>query len=315
MKLDVYLRAALAGAIALAAAGVGDGWAAEPLKRFRFVAMGDMPYSPAAHKRFQELIAAINETKPAFSIHIGDLKGGGTPCGTEIDRARRYFDLFEYPLVYSPGDTDWTDCHRRAAGGFDTRERLAYLRERFFPGPESLGMNAMPLVRQSDTSEFNAMVENARWEWGGIVFATVHLVGRDNNIGRDRQEFRARDEANVAWIDAAFARAIESDSHGLVLAYHADMFGLFTGKAGFVQVLAAIASGAEAFARPVLLIHGDSHVYRVDKPLRAADTGNTLENVTRLQVFGAEDVRAVQITLDPENPALFGFEPLDAGKK
>lgn len=315
MKLNVNFRAALAGAIALATAGIGDGWAAEPLKSFRFVALGDMPYAWADHKRFKQLIAAINEAKPAFTIHIGDLKSGGSPCGTEIDRARRYFDLFENPLVYTPGDNDWTDCHRRSAGGFDPRERLAYLRELFFPGPESLGINPMPLVRQSDTSEFNAMVENARWELGGIVFATVHLVGRDNNIGRDPEEFRARDEANVAWIEAAFARAGERNSRGLVLAFHADMFGLFSGRRGFVNTLAAIASGAEAFARPVLLIHGDSHVYRMDKPLRAADTGNTLENVTRLQVFGDEDVRAVQITLDPENPALFGFKPLDAGGK
>ncbi|MEE8443778.1 MAG: hypothetical protein V3S44_00405, partial [Alphaproteobacteria bacterium] len=227
MKLNGKFRAALAVAIALAAAGIADGWAAKPLKSFQFVAMGDMPYSWPAHKRFQKLIAAINETKPAFSIHIGDLKSGGSPCGTEIDRARPYFDLFENPLVYTPGDNDWTDCHRASAGGFDTRERLAYLRKLFFPGPESLGKNPMPLVRQSDTSEFTEMVENARWEWGGIVFATVHLVGRDNNIGRDRQEFRARDEANVAWIEAAFARAGESGSHGLVLAFQADMFGLF----------------------------------------------------------------------------------------
>ncbi len=315
MKFNGKFRAAVAGAIALAAAGIGEGGAGAPPKSFQFVALGDMPYQRADHKRFQALIAAINETKPAFSIHIGDLKGGGSPCGTEIDRARAYFDLFENPLVYTPGDNDWTDCHRRGAGGFDPRERLAYLREQFFPGPRSLGVNTMPLVRQSDTSEFMAMVENARWELGGIVFATVHLVGRDNNIGRDPEEFRARNEANVAWIEAAFARARESDSRGLVLAYHADMFGWFSGRSGFTQVLAAIASGAEAFARPVLLIHGDSHVYRLDKPLRAPDTGATLENVIRLEVFGDRNVRAVQITVDPENPSLFGFKPLDAGEK
>ena len=315
MKFDRKFRAALAGAIALAAAGIGNGQAAETPNGFQFIALGDMPYYWADHKRFQELIAAINETKPEFSIHIGDLKSGGSPCGTEIDRARPYFDLFENPLVYTPGDNDWTDCHRRSAGGFDPNERLAYLREQFFPGPESLGENPMPLVRQSDTSEFAEMVENARWELGGIVFATVHLVGRDNNIGRDPEEFRARDEANVAWIEAAFARARESGSAGLVLAFHADMFGFFAGKSGFVNTLAAITSGAEAFARPVLLIHGDGHIYRVDKPLRATDTDNTLENVTRLEVFGAENVRAVQITVDPENPSLFDIKPLPAGQK
>ncbi len=315
MKFSRTIRATLAGAAALVAAGIGNGWAAEHLESFQFVALGDMPYYRGDLKRFGILIAAINETKPAFSIHVGDLKSGGSSCGTEIDRARPYFDLFENPLVFTPGDNDWTDCHRRTAGGFDPLERLAYVREQFFPGPESLGKNPMPLIRQSDTSEFREMVENARWELGGITFATVHLVGRDNNFGRDRQEFQARDKANIAWIEAAFAQARENGSHALVLAFQADMFSLFTGKRGFIDTLAAIESGARDFARPVLLIHGDSHTYLVDKPLRGANGGDRIENVTRLQVFGARDVRAVQITVDPEIPAVFRITPLPAGKK
>lgn len=315
MKFKWKIRAALAGVAALVAAGVGDGQAAEPPKGFQFIALGDMPYYRGDHKRFKKLIAAINQTKPAFSIHVGDLKSGGSSCDTQIDRARPYFDLFENPLVFTPGDNDWTDCHRRAAGGSDPLERLAYVRALFFPGPQSLGKNPMPLIRQSDTTEFGTMVENARWQMGGVTFATVHLVGHDNNIGRDRREFLARDKANVAWIEAAFAQAGEQDSLGLVLALHADMFGLFTDKRGFVNILAAIESGAGEFARPVLLINGDSHVYRVDKPLRGADSGQRIENVTRLQVFGARNVRAVQIAVNPENPALFDIKPLPATKK
>lgn len=313
MKFTVKIRVALA--VTLAIAGIGCGQAGESLNSLRFIALGDMPYQRADHKRFKELIATVNDWNPDFSIHIGDLKGGGSPCGTEIDRARPYFDLFENPLVYTPGDNDWTDCHRRSAGAFDPLERLAYLRELFFPGPESLGKTPMPLIRQSDTTAYGKMVENARWETGGVVFATVHLVGRDNNLGRDPAEFRARDEANVAWIDAAFSRAIESDARGIVLAYHADMFGFFAGKRGFVNVLAAIEAGAAAFARPVLLIHGDSHVYRLDKPLRGAKSDIRIDNVTRLQVFGSEDMRAVQITLDPKNPALFAIKPLPSKRQ
>jgi hypothetical protein len=36
------------------------------------------------------------------------------------------------PLIYVPGDNEWTDCRRLAAGGFDPVERLQKLRELFF---------------------------------------------------------------------------------------------------------------------------------------------------------------------------------------
>ncbi len=36
------------------------------------------------------------------------------------------------PLVYVPGDNEWTDCGRARACGYDPRERLAWLRRRAF---------------------------------------------------------------------------------------------------------------------------------------------------------------------------------------
>ena len=48
---------------------------------FEFVAIGDMPYVlPKDYERFDRVIAAINTAKPAFTIHVGDIKSGSSPC-------------------------------------------------------------------------------------------------------------------------------------------------------------------------------------------------------------------------------------------
>ena len=36
----------------------------------------------------------------------------------------------------------------------------------------------------------------------------------------------------------------------------------------------------------------------------------TLKNVTRLQVMGESDVGAVEVTVDPATPGVFGFRPV-----
>ena len=53
-------------------------------RAFSFVALGDMPYSvPNDYARFDRLIAEINRLKPAFSVHVGDIKSGSSACTDE----------------------------------------------------------------------------------------------------------------------------------------------------------------------------------------------------------------------------------------
>jgi hypothetical protein len=118
-----------------------------PGSNFEFVAMGDMPYTTSEVDRdqpFTRLIAAINAVQPAFSIHVGDIKGGGTRYddGT-FDKIKAYFMTFQQPLVYTPGDNEWTDCHRKSNGPFDPLERLEKIRALFFSaGNEFRATNA-----------------------------------------------------------------------------------------------------------------------------------------------------------------------------
>ncbi len=295
---------------------------------FTFMAFGDMPYCrDGAHcvleeRRLDALIGRMNAAHPAFSVFLGDTKGGGEACTDAIvfTRTQRWFALFEHPLVYTPGDNEWTDCWQPRAGRHDPIAILARLREAFFARPESLGQVTMPLRRQADLDPAHATyVENARWAYRGVVFATVHVVGSDNNRPPEAgpqppgaaAEFPARDAANRAWIAAAFAEAERTGAPALVLMLQADMF--FRDRCNFGDIegvratRAAIAEGAARFARPVLLLHGDSHFFLADHPLREGN--RVLGNVLRVMVPGAQDIRAVRIAVDPAAAEPFMVAP------
>ncbi|MGI4971961.1 MAG: hypothetical protein ACRYGH_23700 [Janthinobacterium lividum] len=296
-----------------------------PAAPFDFVALGDMPYTlPADYPRFERLIAAINQQQPQprFSVHVGDIKSGSTLCTEEMYRkVFDYFQTFEQPLIYTPGDNEWTDCIRPKAGSYDPEERLGVIRKLFFPDHNSFGKTKLALTSQALVPGFETYVENNRWTTGNIAFATVHLVGSNNNFvpndprGQNR-EFYSRQKANLAWLDAVFAEATAQHRLGLVLFTQADMWNSVKDAKdadGFTDTVAALSRLTVAFGRPVLLVNGDSHRFLVDKPLpNPADPKQTLQNFTRLQVPGEADIQAVRVTVDPRQPALFQIQELVA---
>jgi hypothetical protein len=73
---------------------------------------------------------------------------------------------------------------------------------------------------------------------------------------------------------------------------------------GFDQFRNNLAELAKAFDGPVVVAHGDTHTFRIDKPFSAAP------NVTRVEVFGPPQRGAVIVEIDPQAPELFLFSPL-----
>jgi dienelactone hydrolase len=61
-----------------------------------------------------------------------------------------------------------------------------------------------------------------------------------------------------------------------------------------------------AFRRPVVLAVGDTHIFRVDKPLYQEE-GSLVENFTRVETFGDPNVHWVRVTVDPREPEVFSF--------
>ncbi len=287
---------------------------------FTFVALGDMPYGPReqAYPAFKALIAEINRRAPVFTIHIGDIKSGLDPCSDELLLEQLDFmNSFASALVYTPGDNEWTDCHRLLAGAYDPLDRLRFIRAHYFSKAESLGGQPIRLERQADVmSGFEPFVENSRFIWGDVWFVTAHVVGSNNNFeaveGSDAtEEFLARDKANRTWLVDSFDKA--EDAEALVVAIHADMFGdgfdpqqeTFAPNSGYKRFAETLITKARSFGKPVLLLFGDSHVFRVFQPFpRSAG------NLTAVEVYGAEHMHAVEIAVDPATVPMFTFAPL-----
>lgn len=289
-------------------------------ERFSFMALGDMPYVlPAGNAAFARLIARTNALRPAFTIHVGDIISGQTRCDDEhYHRVRDHFAAFDGALVYTPGDNEWTDCHRPNSGRMDPVERLSRLREVFFAEPtRSLGRMPLQVTPQSASAEFSKFVENARWTRAGVVFATLHIVGSNNNLQRDQaavNEYLGRNAANLAWIEATFAHARETGARGVVLAFQGNLrFERETPDAdqrsGYNDTLNALKRNAIAWGKPVLLVHGDFHRLLIDQPLIGPGRQRIM-NVTRLMVHGEHEVHGTLVHVDTGHPDLFSYQPV-----
>ncbi len=214
-----------------------------PAAEFKFAALGDVPYGPPAkaYPPFERLIAEINAKAPAFTLHIGDTKSGSTPCTDQmlLDQ-KRFMNAFETAVVYTPGDNEWTDCHRLKAGRFDPIERLSFIRRTYFDKPMSLGKSPIAVERQSDLMPaYTRHVENSRFSRDGVWFVLTHVVGSNNNnrtlanarLGNPPSaaavvEFEARDKANAAWLEDGFDKAAAAGAAAVVVAIHANIFDI-----------------------------------------------------------------------------------------
>ncbi|MBP6819608.1 MAG: hypothetical protein KBC46_09925 [Ferrovibrio sp.] len=273
-----------------------------------FVALGDMPYQDRDIPDMETLFDAINAEKPRFSVHVGDTKASHTACGEAWNkRVQTWFAMFQAPLIYTPGDNEWTDCHR-ANPPSDPNEELKLLRRMFFQRPDSLGARPMPLERQS-----NAYPENQAWRTDGIRFGTLHVVGSFNNMRRDRAEYAARNDANLSWLRQLFSSA--RGDRALVLFMQADLwYTIDNGKGsrdGMDDLMKLLEEETRRFQKPVLLVHGDSHecVIQPAAPGFGPDAA-PIPNLLRVEVPGDSIVDALKITVSQDAAQPFSIKPV-----
>jgi hypothetical protein len=287
--------------------------------------IGDAPYGTTAAdtSQFQANPAFINaiNSDPDVSLvmHAGDIHSGKQYCTQAYDAAIfSQWQAFKRPLVYTPGDNEWTDCHKAGEGGGtynvtsgtvdfvkdgagnpvdykggDPVENLKLVRQIFFATPgQTLGAGGMGVVSQATAfdARFPAdkeYVENVQFEKSGVMFVTMNVPGGSNNDtdpwygspamgASQQQEVANRSAADLRWLASAFMAAAANGDTAIVIMLQADMWDL-DGKAAshiaqYKQFVDAIASNTKTFGKPVLLINGDSHVYRSDNPLKAGQS-------------------------------------------
>lgn len=305
---------------------------------FTFGLWGDMPYEKNNDAQTTAaVIRSIDKSDVAFSIFDGDIKDGSSACTDEVfTRAAKTFNAMKAPMVYVPGDNEWTDCHRKNNGGWNNLERLNTLRKLMFADQRSFGRRKLALEHQDAP-----FLENTRFHQGGIVFVQVNVAGSNNNrvldekdcsaksartaadYEADNAEYAVRNTAVNRWIEESFAQARQRKAKGLVLTLQADpgfdlpetedldearTRGWNRPESGYKDLMDTVIRETQAFSGQVLFVHGDTHVFKLDKPLHAPL--NLLPNFTRLQTFGSPNNHWVHVTVDTRQPGVFTVRPV-----
>jgi hypothetical protein len=292
--------AALTAAIALSPANAAPVPAEKTAhESFSFGVIGDIPYGQQEAALFPARIRDLNADRDLdFVAHVGDIKNGSSACTDEyFARIRAAFDTFEHPLVYTPGDNEWVDCHRENNGSYNPLERLDKVREVFFPKPGKTLGATMPVKSQKALG----LPENVRFTRNRVAFSVLNIQGSNNSLqpwtglGRteatpeQRAEVKHRIDAAVGQLRDTFADAARRNDRAVVIMTQADMFDpalLAAATAdpetmsGFREIIDTLVQETNAFDAPVYLVNGDSHVYAEDQPLGAGSPW--------LQVYGQD---------------------------
>ncbi len=309
--------------------------------------IGDTPYGNAAIALFPTMVNAIDgDPKVREVVHVGDPKSGSELCSdARLQLSADLFNTFKDPFIYAIGDNEWTDCHRANNGGYNPLDRLAKVRELFYPVPgHVLG------DRQKTVEAQPSYPENQLWVESRVTFAVFHILGSNNGLDQwfgDRvvnnvavpetpaeglsrvAEVTARQAANIAWLEHAFATAKAEGSVGIVLFFQADLWhpsdraggATFTAHQTWVERLSQLAG---AFNGPILLVSGDSHDYRVDVGVPWMNTYYGVAspaNVTQVIVDRSIESPAtdeapnppsviewLRLHVDPRSPGVFSWE-------
>ncbi|MER5452805.1 metallophosphoesterase [Streptomyces sp. NPDC002764] len=299
-------------------------------KPFTFAVIGDMPYGDAEIADFPHVISQINaDPDVTFVSHLGDIKNGSTACtDAYFQMIKTDFDQFEDPLVYTVGDNEWTDCHRPNNGSYNPLERLAKIRQVFFPRPGfTLGHNSVRVTSQAD----EGIPENVRYTRAGVAFAAFDVVGSNNSMApwtgntqptpEQATEVLARTASVIESIRDTFAAARHHHNRAVALTMQADMFDptvsdpSYADYYAFQPIVAAIARESAAFDGPVYLFNGDSHLYNSDQPLAVGSSWlsfyhltTAVPNLHRITVDGSSNAKDyLKVTVQPHTSQVLSW--------
>ncbi len=243
----------------------------------KFCAMGDVPYSADEFTVLAEQVARL-PVEIDFAVHLGDIKRGSEPCREQI-----YHDVAatllksHRPMFFIPGDNEWNDCERPGDAWRSWNK--------YFLRFDQYWRHAFRIFRPLDREENFSFVHKE------VLFIGVNLVG-----GRvqDEQEWRERHGQNLEWINRNLQQ-FGNDVGCMILFGHArpapkhrDFFEAFSAR-------------AKAFAKPVLYLHGDGHVWERRRPFQA-------DNVLAVQVDRGGVAAPVMITVTAHAEQPFEFD-------
>lgn len=311
--LQWRMRTLTAFVVAATASAIPHATVAQPAPlplTFSFAVIGS---ALGTHSDDGFLKAAIGETDAdnlAFVV-VNGIKPRNAPCSDQVfEKRRRQLQQAQNGIIVSLVASDWTKC-KTPSGRYNAIERLNRLRDFFFNGDFSLGSTRIPLMRQSASPQFRDIGENARWEIGDVLFATINLPGDNNRYLTDagrNSEYEDRLISNRAWLKRLMTIATYRGFRAVVLFAEGDPMPPLrsrtlvreTAHDGFADVRRQLKENAARFDGKVLLIHGQpSEVKSWTKGgIRWKGNLGVLDASTGL----------LRITADPESRELFAVE-------
>jgi hypothetical protein len=244
-----------------------------------FSATGWGPYQPREEPLLERYVALVSaDGRSEFLVHLGDIVGGHKKKWPESQYAKvaGLLKKSRVPVFVVPGDNEWNDLDDPDEGWRFWTKHFLHFDKQFPGGPEVRRQEARP--------------ENFAFESKGVLLIGLNLVG-----GRvhDKQEWATRHRQNADWVRESFRAARERVRAAVIFAQaepnrtHED----------FTRPLGEI---AKEFGKPVLFLHADGHVWKVQERWLAPN----LTRVMTDQLSRAPPV-LVTVTDDPRRPFVF----------
>ena len=263
--------------------GDGDGEPEpDPPEPLVFSVMGDVPYGEQDYVVLPQQILNHNQLSPSrFMVHVGDIKTGASPCVESTYQAvADILSALEVPTFVLVGDNEWNDCG-------DPDQAWSFWTTYFGGFHEQ-----WPIEPVIETQP--GRPENMAWVEEGVLSIAITLPG---GATHDQGEWDAFLADAASWVEMQLFNAAPE-------VYAAVVFGHANPAAKHDPFMLPFRAAVSDFARPVLYIHGDGHVWIEDQPWPEP-------NLFRVQVDQGGVADPVQVTVDPdatELDAFFAFE-------
>lgn len=281
-------------------------------KEFSFGVISYPQQNSADESTLHDVIDETDAENLAFVV-ANSIKAASEPCTDQIYNQRKaLLQTAKNGVIVSLAAADWAEC-KSNNGKPSAVGKLNRLRELFFADEFSFGAARIPLVRQSANAKFRSYAENARWEIGNTMFATINLPADNNHYVSDagrNSEFEDRLVANRDWLRRIFTYATRKKLAGIVLFCDGNpLLATTDGKRdGFAEMRRHIIGLVVKFPGKVLLVHGQ----------HAANAG-TAPDIIWHGNMGELDAGSswVKLTVNVSHPALFTIanEPAQAANR
>ncbi len=219
---------------------------------------------PGDELALRDAIEESDEDNLAFVVANG-IKSLDEPCTDQLySRRKALLQSAKNGLILSLAGADWAEC-RNENGRSTAIGKLSRLRELFFVDEFSIGASKIPVTRQSTIAKFRSFPENARWEMGDVMFATVNLPANNNHYVSDagrNSEFEDRLVANRDWLHRVFTFATRGRARGIVIFSDSNPLSepgtTKLSRDGYVETRKHINTLASKFPGKVLIVYSHS---------------------------------------------------------